>query len=183
MRYFLPLMAALFVWPVAVQAAAAPTLADSLAIADRYVGSHQCAGRVVVTFDATLASRGNSGEATGIAHGPGGWYVASCDIAILPSLGSYERCVVIVHEVAHLAHGPEHVGLLDPAFRPPACAPPPSTRADVARDISRSVKFRWRVTCRGPAKRLSCVAQRGRIQRSYSAAITRAGFTWFEIIY
>jgi hypothetical protein len=84
--------------------AAVVSVSEAKRIADRWWGPHRCVGQIIVIADPTLTERGNVGEARG-------FHTGDCRIAILPRLPHYTRCMVILHEVGHLATGlADHTG-------------------------------------------------------------------------
>lgn len=157
---------------VEVRAHAHPTVADSLAIADRWAAKdapglpNHCAGGNMrldfvaqITFDAdddgpvepTVLNAG--GVAWGWARdGVGGWRWdhTLCHASILSTLAPAERCYVIAHEVMHFVIGPEHVGPLDPmhpgaveCFAQPAPATEPHKHVKRSRrQLARSIRYR-----------------------------------------
>jgi hypothetical protein len=180
MRWLLTLVLVLLVAPASAQAAL--SVEDSLRIADRYWGPHECAGRVVVTMDPTLNDRGANGEATGLVATWNGtdfdWRRVSCDIAIMPGLDAGSMCAAIVHEVGHLVNGPAHTGPMAPgALNPTACSPTP-TRADVRALIAESLSPAWRITCTPASYAMRCKARRGTQERRYFASVTPTQLSW-----
>lgn len=88
---------------------------SALLAADRMWPGHACEGRVDVIYGPTTPRPGQpdpDGEATGIEFYWNGteyqWVRTSCAITVRPGLSATRRCRIIVHEVGHLAMGPEH---------------------------------------------------------------------------
>lgn len=157
---------------VAVPAHAHPTIAESLAIADRWAAQdapgrpNHCAGGNMrldfvpqITFDADDDGPGEPTvlNALGVAwgwapDGVGGWRWdhTLCHASIRSTLTPGERCYVIAHEVMHFVIGPEHVGPLDPmhpgaveCFAQPAPAAEPRKRVTRSpAQIARSIRYR-----------------------------------------
>lgn len=113
-----------------------PTVADALAIADRWAArdapglpNHCAGGNMRLTFvEQIMFDRDGAGpeppqvlDAQGVANGwvPDGlggfrWDYTACDATIMDSLSARDRCSTIAHELMHFVIGPEHVGPLDP---------------------------------------------------------------------
>ncbi|MGH2897907.1 MAG: hypothetical protein ACRDMZ_04480 [Solirubrobacteraceae bacterium] len=134
-----------------------PTVAEALAIADRWAARdapglpNYCAGgNMRLTFaDQIMFDRDGAGPAEpqvlaarGVAHGwvadgAGGfrWDYAACDATIVNGLGAQQQCWTIAHELMHFVIGPEHIGPLDP--RHPGAVECFAGDEDATRDAAR----------------------------------------------
>jgi hypothetical protein len=153
--------------------AAGPSLADSLAIADRWAANaapghanHCSAGRLRISFaeDPRLA---DGGPAVGLAYGWAWngrefvWDTTRCVVTIRAWMTPLATCVAIAHELMHFVIGPEHVGPLDPAH------PGPRECYDAAQVPARRVSGRR-------ARRLHRELRPSRSPASPSAAVAEA---------
>lgn len=185
-RYLLAALVATLAIP-ATAAAAPDPVRDALRIADRYWGSHPCAGRVEVTIDPTLPyrRRGVFGEATGLAWTGSRWILASCTITIADDLDPLRHCITVFHEVGHLAHpaNADHSGPMHSPGDAAACSTAPKGRAAIIDGIRRELPRGWRVNCTRSSPRMSCWARSrtGRSVRRYRASVRRDSTTWREL--
>lgn len=81
---------------------------DPLAVANKAWPGSPCAGKLRMTFDATLSLAGEAGNAIGVLVGDDGSYTTqSCDFAVDPAYWGKatprERCQIAAHEAGHLA--------------------------------------------------------------------------------
>lgn len=134
------------------------TVAESLAIADRWAAQvapgvpNYCAGgKLRLHFvDAIRSDPDGAGPAPAqvvnalgaangwAADGAGGWRwdPAACSADIVAGRPLPEVCTTIAHELLHFVLGPEHVGPLAPGYAsPPECAPSPEYVARRARRL------------------------------------------------
>jgi hypothetical protein len=168
-------------------AAAALSVTDDLAIADRYWGPHPCAGQVQVIEDPGLPGRGFAEQAEhGVTGVPGAWQLVACIVTIAPGLDPVTQCQVIVHGVGHLVYGPGHDGPMAPEnLNPVECQPPPvPPRKALIASIKQNLPAPagpWRVNCTRTSRRMTCWARspHARFIRRYQASIWPSGsFSW-----
>lgn len=145
----------------------------ALSVANAAWPGSPCAGKIRLLWDASIASRGSLGEASGVVIWPDGHVDrTSCDITIDPvgwaPLDDMKRCDVLVHEAGHLA-GINHTtngGVMDAsagAYGPCHPAPGPTSARDTVRQFVRGLLPTkggtrvWRVSC--ARRNTVCVAQ------------------------
>lgn len=147
----------LWAGPAAATPRTGHSVTESLAIADATWLGHRCTGRVAITW-APLAAEGYAGHAPGAVDG-------SCNIVLDTSLiGDPTLCIVIVHEVGHLAgHEHEEGGIMNAVLPEYFSACRPTNREHAVGLILRLLPLRgttrkWRVTCTPSVSRCRAVA-------------------------
>lgn len=108
-----------------------PTIAQSIAIAERWIADagveNTCAGTLRIDWEASPQDA--DGQIDGytdswVADGLGGWVWdrTRCHIVLRSGLGAVDRCGILGHELMHAVRGPNHDGPL-PSTRtvPSAC--------------------------------------------------------------
>lgn len=142
---------------LAAPAAAAPSVAESLAIADAWatetvpeLPNHCSGGRLAITWDSAAVdavSTSSAGFADGWAWNGHAWEWdhARCTATIRAELqGTVQGCRVITHELLHSVIGPQHEGPLDPRHPPPpACEPQLAARRTTGRVRARRYTRRY----------------------------------------
>lgn len=147
--------------PAAHAFADAPSLAESLVIADRWAATaapghvnHCSGGRLNIETKPELGTVEDGRPIWGLANGwvlnaaatAYEWDHARCAVTIRADLTPEHKCWTIAHELMHYVIGPEHVGPLDPRH-PGAvqCYAQPALVVRVRRSraqIVRSLRFR-----------------------------------------
>lgn len=189
-KYLLLVVLACLLVPATAAVAGPPrSIAEDLAVADRYWAAQgypdPCAGQVTVVVDPTLTQIHADGGVNADLYG-------GCAIAVLPGLDQVALCQTIVHEIGHLSYGhlendaTAHSGPMAPEnLRPTECLPrPPTPRQALIRSITASLPKPagpWKVACTPTSRRMRCWARspRARFVRRITAKIARDGsFEW-----